>query len=75
MCVCKREDSFIRLYYFVSKNYFNFLISFFSYFEWKYIHIWEKRCECPVTWLGDEKCDPHCNVEECDFDGGDCGNH
>jgi hypothetical protein len=27
---------------------------------------------CPDSWIGDWYCDPECNVEACDFDGGDC---
>jgi UDP-N-acetylglucosamine-lysosomal-enzyme len=27
---------------------------------------------CPSSWLGDGYCDLACNVEECQFDAGDC---
>eukprot|EP01006_Ploeotia_vitrea_P031216 TRINITY_DN63538_c0_g4_i1.p1 TRINITY_DN63538_c0_g4~~TRINITY_DN63538_c0_g4_i1.p1 ORF type:complete len:1294 (+),score=192.04 TRINITY_DN63538_c0_g4_i1:133-4014(+) len=27
---------------------------------------------CPADWRADSKCDPDCNVEACEFDGGDC---
>ena len=27
---------------------------------------------CPESWRGDMYCDESCNVEECDFDDGDC---
>jgi UDP-N-acetylglucosamine-lysosomal-enzyme len=29
---------------------------------------------CPDSWVGDKYCDAPCNCEECDWDGGDCGN-
>lgn len=28
--------------------------------------------ECPWTYIGDMSCDPHCNIEVCQYDGGDC---
>ena len=28
---------------------------------------------CPNAWVGDKVCDRSCKVEECAFDGGDCG--
>ncbi|XP_073813415.1 N-acetylglucosamine-1-phosphate transferase subunits alpha and beta [Musca autumnalis] len=27
---------------------------------------------CPWTYIGDKTCDHHCNVPECQYDGGDC---
>ncbi|XP_061401264.1 N-acetylglucosamine-1-phosphotransferase subunits alpha/beta [Musca vetustissima] len=29
---------------------------------------------CPWTYIGDKICDYHCNVSECQYDGGDCVN-
>lgn len=29
-------------------------------------------CFCPPSWHGDGACDPVCNTEACEFDGGDC---
>ncbi|XP_068145444.1 N-acetylglucosamine-1-phosphotransferase subunits alpha/beta [Drosophila tropicalis] len=28
--------------------------------------------DCPWTYIGDGACDRHCNIEACQFDGGDC---
>ncbi|KAH8407664.1 hypothetical protein KR222_009759 [Zaprionus bogoriensis] len=28
--------------------------------------------DCPWTYIGDGACDRHCNVDACQFDGGDC---
>ncbi|XP_037954943.1 N-acetylglucosamine-1-phosphotransferase subunits alpha/beta-like [Teleopsis dalmanni] len=28
--------------------------------------------DCPWTYIGDGACDRHCNIKECQFDGGDC---
>lgn len=30
--------------------------------------------ECPWIFIGDGSCDSICNIEECQFDGGDCDN-
>lgn len=27
---------------------------------------------CPTEWMGDGFCDAHCEIEECQYDGGDC---
>ncbi|XP_075168953.1 N-acetylglucosamine-1-phosphate transferase subunits alpha and beta [Haematobia irritans] len=29
---------------------------------------------CPWTYIGDATCDHHCNVKQCQYDGGDCKN-
>ena len=29
---------------------------------------------CPLVWRGDGECEPSCYNEECNLDGGDCGN-
>jgi len=29
---------------------------------------------CPSSWIGDGYCDSSCDVESCEFDGGDCAN-
>mmetsp|Transcript_108148 Transcript_108148/g.187756 ORF Transcript_108148/g.187756 Transcript_108148/m.187756 type:complete len:1043 (-) Transcript_108148:116-3244(-) len=29
-------------------------------------------CSCNARWLGDGICDTYCNIEACNFDGGDC---
>lgn len=31
--------------------------------------------ECPWIFIGDGSCDVICNIEECQFDGGDCDDH
>ncbi|KAL7735218.1 hypothetical protein ACLKA6_016131 [Drosophila palustris] len=28
--------------------------------------------DCPWTYIGDGACDRHCNIDACQFDGGDC---
>lgn len=28
--------------------------------------------DCPWTYIGDGACDRHCNIEACQYDGGDC---
>lgn len=28
--------------------------------------------DCPWVYIGDGSCDIHCNIEECQYDGGDC---
>ncbi|KAH8371677.1 hypothetical protein KR093_008432 [Drosophila rubida] len=28
--------------------------------------------DCPWTYIGDGACDQHCNIDACQFDGGDC---
>ncbi|ALC42045.1 CG8027 [Drosophila busckii] len=28
--------------------------------------------DCPWTYIGDGACDKHCNIDACQFDGGDC---
>lgn len=28
--------------------------------------------DCPWTYIGDGACDRHCNIEDCQYDGGDC---
>uniref|UniRef100_A0A1I8PQB2 LNR domain-containing protein n=1 Tax=Stomoxys calcitrans TaxID=35570 RepID=A0A1I8PQB2_STOCA len=30
--------------------------------------------DCPWTYIGDHTCDQHCNIKQCQFDGGDCKN-